>query len=475
MLKKISRCAILFVGIVIIISCEKEIFVVNEEGDIPTYTSLDVSSYPDGAQVYINGKNSGYATPCKIPWVETGTIAVTFKLSLYYDGNITLYKSDTISAACYYNFYEDDRNYGTLYCYSTPQGASIYINGNSTGQKTPSYISNIRPGKYWVKYTYPEYRSDSAYVSVHAQSGSSDYTVAKKTLTDTSKYVSYIIETGSNAGNDVLVDNTNRVWYSSLFNGAYIFENKKFINYTTANSILPSDAVNYIFCDSDGNKWISTFSGLVKLSATGSGEVFTTVNSPLPVNKINTICEDADKNIWIGTDEGLAKYKDGAWTIYTSENSKLPSDKITSIAFSNDNELWIACYGYGIAKYCNDNWEYYTPDNSSISSDINEIYCGQTNIYAASSSVAYKRSGDIWSEIKSGYYISAIYEDSKQNIWIAQGIMCTAYSMIYIYKTDGSKDAIYMYSLVRGLKQDKNNNIWIATIGQGLVKYKYYK
>ena len=74
MLKKINRCAILFVGIVIIISCEKEIFVVNEEGSDEIYTSVLATSYPSGAQIYINGKNSGYITPCRIPGVDTGTI-----------------------------------------------------------------------------------------------------------------------------------------------------------------------------------------------------------------------------------------------------------------------------------------------------------------------------------------------------------------------------------------------------------------
>ena len=59
--------------------------------------------------------------------------------------------------------------------------------------------------------------------------------------------------------------------------------------------------------DSQGNCWIATTGGLVRIQQNGQASVFTEKEG-LPASLINCVWEDRQKNIWIGTSSGLAKY-----------------------------------------------------------------------------------------------------------------------------------------------------------------------
>lgn len=66
---------------------------------------------------------------------------------------------------------------------------------------------------------------------------------------------------------NITIDNsTNLVWLATNGKGLVSFNGKEFIQYDKTNSPMPSNTVSDIVIDKDGNKWVSTFSGLVFLA-----------------------------------------------------------------------------------------------------------------------------------------------------------------------------------------------------------------
>jgi len=455
--------------------CEKE--VVSPEVDQPTntgYFTLILNSNPKGALVYIDTLNSGYKTPCTIKWVEKKSHTITFKLPLFMDGKIGVGESYS-QVNLNYDFYSDGRNYGSIGCSTTPQGADIYLNEKPTGFKTPASIGSLRPGNFKISYTRPGCRADSISLTVKAQNSSSAFIE----LVDTSKFVEYSRETGSSYGNTVIVDSKNRIWYGSAYNGVYIYSGNQFTAINRNNSLLPSNMVNLIFEDSKGTMWISTSSGVAKISAAGEWEILTSANSKLPVNTLNGVCEDRDGNIWLATNKALIKYKDGNWDFYTTSNSGILGNDITTVACAPDNSIWAACYNLGISKFQNGQWQSYTPANSSMTSKyIYWFRFSQDNtVYAVGNDAGFKTTGGNWEKLSyAGWNTTSFYYGMENTIWISD-----SWNLVSVL-SNGTKSGYSFYSdkylagvTIKAIAQDKNKNIWLATYKFGLMKYKYYQ
>ena len=126
--------------------CERKIFVESQADNIPAdYQTLDISSNPEGADVYLNGKNTGFITPCKIKWIENKPVSVTLKLNPFSDYQFMIQKNQITVNPVFYDFLLDDRNFGTAVCTTVPTGANIIINGKRQSDKTPHTYSLLRP------------------------------------------------------------------------------------------------------------------------------------------------------------------------------------------------------------------------------------------------------------------------------------------------------------------------------------------
>jgi hypothetical protein len=58
-------------------------------------------------------------------------------------------------------------------------------------------------------------------------------------------------------------NNANKIWLATNGNGLVTFDGKTFTQYDRSNSIIPNNTVSDILIDNQGNKWVSTFGGLV--------------------------------------------------------------------------------------------------------------------------------------------------------------------------------------------------------------------
>ena len=197
--------------------------------------------------------------------------------------------------------------------------------------------------------------------------------------------------------------------------------------------------------------------------------------------QITTIFEDKDRNLWFGTHHGgLYKYvkKDNQFKIYDIRDG-LSANWITSITQDNNGIIWVGTWG-GITKIDNEKLQVY---NSSNGLHADNIFClvpdaeGNLLIGTAEHGLSiYKGEFLIFSnpDIFPNPQVLSILEDSKKHIWFGTNSGITIYDPTEIKKQrfkiyDGND--LSVPSKVRFLKEDVNQNIWIATDDLGFYSF----
>jgi PEGA domain. len=108
--------------------------------------TVNVSSLPAGAQIILNGINTGKITPDTL-LLNAGK----YNIGINYDGLDTVItaevKTESVNSL-YWNIYP---SYGDLSIDSDIKNADIYLNDDATGKKTPAVINKLFPGQYILK------------------------------------------------------------------------------------------------------------------------------------------------------------------------------------------------------------------------------------------------------------------------------------------------------------------------------------
>jgi sugar lactone lactonase YvrE len=154
----------------------------------------------------------------------------------------------------------------------------------------------------------------------------------------------------SNYVNAIAIDGQGNKWIGTWDGGLAKFDGVNWTVYNTSNSGLPDNYVFAIAIDGQGNKWIGTNSGLVKFDGV-NWSLYNTSNSKLPSNFVYAIAIDEQGNKWIGTNRGLTKFDGANWTIYNTSNSKLPSNNILGLFIDRQGNKWISTEGSKVALF----------------------------------------------------------------------------------------------------------------------------
>lgn len=123
---------------------------------VPNWGIFEISSDPAGAEIWMDGSNTGYLSPKTIPEVAVGSHTVVLKKAGYYDYttaiNVVPGRTYTISPTL-------QMKVGCLMFYTAPPGAKIFLSekdGNilsDTGFATPYNICSLPWGTYkWKLY-----------------------------------------------------------------------------------------------------------------------------------------------------------------------------------------------------------------------------------------------------------------------------------------------------------------------------------
>lgn len=142
----------------------------------------------------------------------------------------------------------------------------------------------------------------------------------------------------------VLEDRKGNFWFGNYGSGAYYYNGKSLLNFTTTQG-LADNRVLCIYEDRTGIIWFGTRSGVSRYDGK-SFRNFTTKDG-LPNNWINSIVEDKTRKLWFGTGGSTCVYDGKTFTVFTNKDGKafnkvwsVIEDKKGNIWLGGDNGLW---------------------------------------------------------------------------------------------------------------------------------------
>ncbi len=158
---------------------------------------------------------------------------------------------------------------------------------------------------------------------------------------------------------DLALDQNQNLWVGHWNDGATFFDGENSTNYTSSNSILPSDDVTSVAVENDGTVWLATrYDGIVRFDQEDGWTLYNNSNATLPSNSFNTVVIDNDGNKWFATGngstgwgDGIVKYDDENWVVFDTSNSGIPSNDVISLAVDGNNNLWMGTQQDGVGVF----------------------------------------------------------------------------------------------------------------------------
>lgn len=215
------------------------------------------------------------------------------------------------------------------------------------------------------------------------------------------------------------------LWAGTYGQGLFRYRHEALTIYR-APTILPDNHILALLEDSEGDFWVGTQNGLLRLSRS----VVSTVATGLPgaPESINTVYEDHDGSIWITSLSGRLYRLHGSKPVPAALPSGMSSMVVRTIFRDRSGALWVGTtegatkitQQQGVARYTM---------KEGLINDFVRAFCES-------------RDGSIWIGTDSG--LSRWREGAFQNFHTAQGLA---------------------YGSIRALLEDRTGDLWVATDG----------
>ena len=290
----------------------------------------------------------------------------------------------------------------------------------------------------------------------------------------------------SNLLSKVVIDKYNNKWIGSIDHGLMKFDGKDWTSYENAG-ILNSSRINDILIDSKDRMWVATSFGLSSFD----GITWQSYDDKLPSRTVTALEEDPSGNIWIGTDNGLVKYNNSSFQIFTSANSGFPENNITCIAAGKNGDIWLGTGQSGIFSFINNKWNFYKfiemdlSENGKISNFIVDIIFDKNGtLWSYHKGIPSSETRDAllkcnslnWSEfslpLQFPVEVVSFNADTENNIWISAKEGFVKYNETIPIKMFNTFDYGFYAKHCTSSCVDKNGDVWITTMGGGLIKLK---
>lgn len=291
------------------------------------------------------------------------------------------------------------------------------------------------------------------------------------------------------------IDKKGYIWFGTI-NGLYILDPttrslSHYVNSRTDPFSLPNNSIWEISEDRQGNVWIGTYSGTLCYVNTNEINAFKTYhpqNSGLNHTPVSAFAEDRN-SLWIGTEGGGVNCMDkatGEFRFLTAGKG-ITSNNVKSLAIDAEYNLWIATFMGGLD--CYNTRQNKTTNYKHIKGDVHSLLVDDVRktVLEADSGlwIAYQspkadvsyfsfrnRSFTHFSldSLSTDTYLFDILRQGENTLWAISNE--TLYRMdihtLTIEKmapNDSTYLGLYTFSL------DDSGNIWIGTIGNGLIKF----
>lgn len=251
-------------------------------------------------------------------------------------------------------------------------------------------------------------------------------------------------------------DKQNRIWFGTD-RGVNILNEKNQIIPLITDSVIQNLRINSIVCDSQGEIWIGSENGLFRFKDDKTPiKSYYSDNKPnsLPGNNINYIYEDLQGNIWI------ALWRDGLCRFNKINES---FDRMPRIGTENnpytifqdkDGIIWIGTWSDGLYRLVFNNENYSKPQYKQYLIPVSSSEAGSNNIYSITQDIL---TGDLWVLSQSG--INVILD--RENVTFEK------LNVLDIFESASS--------FLNQLYRDRQGNLWIATLNDGVYFANLHK
>ncbi len=374
--------------------------------------SIECSSNPSGADIFLGGKYTGRITPATLYNILPGYYYIRYKLKNHRDDSVLVTVRSSVKSSAsvglldttIWNDYTTERSgifTNLLTCVAIDKDNNIWIGSENQG------ILKF-DGKTWERYTTSSTILPSNYV------------------------------------NCISIAEDGTIWVGTKGGLAEFKGSPHTMSiYTTKTSKIPIDVINAVAPGAGGVTWLGTPIGLVKTwieDGTRQWYTYSSNNSRIPDTWINSLTIDSQGKVWAGTKYGGIYTAQPYEAVYNRAKDGLPSDNITASALAGDGSVWFThnpgnLTGAGLSFYLNNSFQ--------------KVY-------------------DIPNDAK----LYSIYIDRADNKWVGSSgglLMLTGTTTAAVFnKATSGLDL----NNVMGIAQDAKGLIWIAANGTGLILYK---
>ncbi len=277
-----------------------------------------------------------------------------------------------------------------------------------------------------------------------------------------------------NTVTDVMVDDSGLIWVGTSTNGVSVYYPQypeihwKRHEYMNRNSLM-SNHVNEIMEDSDGDRWYGTNNGVSLYRAKENKWTHYLENQPGENRQptvVLSLCEDNRQNIWVGS------FSNYTYRIHkpTGKIERIDTRSYVYSIYTEDNYVWLGSIGGSLTRY-----NQFTGENTYYDIDcVNDIKpsndprilllgtCGGLGLFDKASGEAtyYNQFGDV--TLRNS--IRSLLQTATGNIWMAtsgDGLIRfnpeTGGSDVYTTANGLTSNMIYSVS------EDANGRIWFTT------------
>ncbi|MES2763161.1 MAG: two-component regulator propeller domain-containing protein [Bacteroidota bacterium] len=276
----------------------------------------------------------------------------------------------------------------------------------------------------------------------------------------------------------VFKDKQNKYWIGTSKGGINIYNGKSFTVIKDAKNFNSSSAFCF-FESSDSKIWIGTpGKGIYYIE----GNVFHQLDIPLiNTDYISGITEDKQHNIWCATEHGLIKIKPDLKYKLFNTNNGLSGIDISSVLCDYEGEIWVSCFGNGVFKLTNEALSVYTKQHG-LSENRVFAFCKKNSgfLFSTTNGLNYFNDSIIEkvvlpNELNETIITSLLYENKKlyagtdsKGLFILSETNKNNFSVI---KHINKIDTIELKTIVTCIQKHENSStIWLSLYGSGILK-----
>lgn len=276
----------------------------------------------------------------------------------------------------------------------------------------------------------------------------------------------------------VYKDQQGKYWIGTSKGGINLYNGKSFTIIKEAKNFNSASAFCFLE-GSDGKFWIGTpGKGIFYIK----NNIFHQLDIPLiNTDYISKIIEDKHHNLWCATEHGLLKVKpDLSYKFFNKENGLSVVD-IPSVLCDYEGNIWVSCFAGGVYKLTNEAFSVYTKDHNLKENRV-VAFCKKENdfIISTTNGLNAYSNGSITTialpkELDGVLITSLLYHNNQLYAGTeSNGLYIFQETSKNVYKTVKSLnvlDGIELKTVITCIKPHPDgNSIWLSLYGSGIIK-----